>query len=118
MYSKYRDRAAFLFVYIQEAHPDDGWKLDSNAKDEVVVSKPTSWTERKSVAGSCCASLDLTMPCVVDTMDNEVDELYAGWPERIYIVDAQGNIAYTGGIGPFGFDPAQAERRLKRLLAK
>ena len=39
MYSKYRDRAAFLFVYIQEAHPDDGWKLESNEKDEVVVSK-------------------------------------------------------------------------------
>ena len=32
------------------------------------------------------------MAALVDEMDNEVNEAYAAWPERLYIVDSQGNI--------------------------
>jgi len=116
MYGEYRDRAAFLFVYIREAHPDDGWQMDSNVSEGVVYSRPADWSGRRSIAASCSTNLKLTIPCVVDTIDNKVDELYAGWPERIFVIDGTGRIAYAGKQGPWGFKPGEAERALKKLV--
>src|ERR1700741_2071908 len=102
MYETYKDRAAFLFVYIQEAHPSDGWQTDANVQEDVVLPQPQKWVERQGGARPCCERLDISMPTVVDTMDNKVDNLYAGWPERIFIVDRDGKIAYAGNQGPWG----------------
>ena len=105
MFEQYSDQVGFLFVYIREAHPDDEWQLDSNLRDEVVFAQPASFDERQAIAQECSSALALTMPCVVDDMHNTADEAYAAWPERLFVVDADGNIAYAGGQGPFGFDP-------------
>jgi hypothetical protein len=105
MYQQYQDRVGFLFVYIQEAHPDDEWQLDSNTEDDVVFDQPITFGMRQDVAQQCSAALSLTMPCVVDDMGNSVDNAYAGWPERLFVVDADGRIAYSGGQGPFNFEP-------------
>ena len=83
-----------------------------------MFSQARSWTERQSVATECCSRLKLSMPCVVDTIDNQVDNLYASWPERMFIVDAQGRIAYAGKQGPWGFKPEEAERALRGLLQR
>ena len=116
MYETYKDRAAFVFVYIQEAHPSDGWQVESNTQEGVIFPQPQKWVERQSVAQTCCERLDLSMPTVVDTIDNKVDKLYAGWPERIFIIDRDGKIAYAGKQGPWGFKPDEAARALKQLL--
>jgi len=42
--AEYGDRMDFYCVYIQEAHPDDGWQVDSTRKDEVIFDTPT-WIE-------------------------------------------------------------------------
>lgn len=96
------DRAAFLFVYIQEAHPANGWQMPENKTERVLFNRPKNWNERKSVAKACCSKLRLSMPCVVDTIDNEVDNLYAGWPERLFAIDRAGRIAYAGKQGAVG----------------
>lgn len=115
MYQRYRDRAGFLFVYIQEAHPADGWQMPDNTKEGVVFA-PKSFAERRDVAKRCCDSLHLTFPTVVDTVENMVDEQYAGWPERLFVLDAEMRVVYAGKQGPWGFKPAEAERALRRLL--
>ena len=66
-----------MFVYIREAHPTDEWQMDVNVKEGVVFAQPKSADERKSVAGKCSTSLKLSMPVVVDEIDNRVDKLYA-----------------------------------------
>ena len=114
----YGDRAAFLFVYIREAHPEGGWQVASNRKDGVVFRDAVRWAERRDVAKTCCTRLKLDMPVVVDTIDNTVDDLYAGWPERMFVVDRDGVVAYAGAQGPWGFKPAEAERALKKLLRR
>ncbi len=101
----YEDRVAFLFVYIQEAHADDEWQLDSNRRDSVVFAQPTSFLSRREVATRCSRKLKLTMPYLVDDMQNTVDNAYAGWPERLFVVDKDGRIAYAGKQGPWGFKP-------------
>jgi len=52
--------------------------------------------------------LGLTLPVLVDRLDDAVSNALAAWPERIYVVDRLGRIAYVGGPGPFEFDPDAA----------
>ena len=79
-----------------------------------MFDQPTSLDDRQDVARQCTMSMAITMPCVVDTMDNQVDQAYAAWPERIYIVGTDGKIAYAGHRGPWGFEPDQVRRWLRR----
>lgn len=103
-------------MYIREAHPADGWQMEPNETEGVIFNQPKEWGERRSVARACCTKLNLSVPCVVDTIDNTVDELYAGWPERMFVIDQSGKIAYAGKQGPWGFKPKAVERALRRLL--
>lgn len=89
--------------------------MRSNETEEVNFNQPREWGERQTIAQACCRKLNLSIPCVVDTIDNTVDNLYAAWPERIFVIDRAGKIAYTGKQGPWGFKPKEAERALRRL---
>jgi hypothetical protein len=117
MYQKHKNDAAFVFVYIQEAHPEDGWPVDDNSESQILHKRAKSWNDRSAVAATCCEQLKLTMPVVVDDLDNPVDDLYAAWPERMFVVDHEGLIAYAARRGPWGFKPREVERALRRVLA-
>ncbi len=86
-------------------------------ENDVVFKRPTSFAKRRGIAKKCCTRLKLSMPVVVDTMDNKVDIQYAGWPERIFVVDRDGKITYAGKQGPWGFKPAELKRAIDEVLA-
>ena len=101
-----------MFVYIREAHP-----ADSNWPDRrLAIADPVTLAQRNEVAKQCQAKLSLTLPTVVDDMQDSVNQLYRAWPERIYVIDRQGVITYKAGLGPFGFKPDEAEDALVKLL--
>lgn len=81
--------------------------MDENIKDDVVIQQPKADRERKMIASRCSAKLKLSMPVLVDTMDNRVDEQYAAWPERMFVVGKDGRISYAGKQGPWGFKPEE-----------
>lgn len=116
LYREYRDRAAFYIVYIQEAHPIDAWQVDDNLKDDVLVASTMTKDERMNVAGACVRNLGIELPALVDEPDNGVERAYAGWPDRLYVVDREGRISYKSAPGPFGFKPAEVQATLERLL--
>jgi hypothetical protein len=68
------------------------------------------------VAGRCCSLLELKMPLLVDGLDDRVGHAYSGMPDRLYVIDRQGRVAYQGGRGPFGFKPGEMEQSLILLL--
>jgi hypothetical protein len=105
-----------VFVYIAEAHTTDGWQLQSNLDDDVLLTDHTTIEERFAAAREGVARLGLTMPVLVDAMDDGVSNAFAAWPERIYVVDASRRIAFAGGPGPFEFDPDAAAAVLDELL--
>ena len=107
----------FLTVYIREAHPEDGWIIAENQRSGLAVHDPTTDDERRAVASTCAARLKLDMPMVIDRVDNAVTSAYGGWPDRLYLVDREGRIAFQGGEGPFGFKPQELERAIERELA-
>jgi hypothetical protein len=116
LHRDYGKRAAFFVVYIQEAHPIDAWQVDANLDDDVLVASTTTPKERAEVAGVCVRKLGIEFPALVDGSDNRVERAYTGWPDRLYVVDGDGTIAYKSAAGPFGFKPAEVEAALKRLI--
>jgi hypothetical protein len=56
------------------------------------------------------------MPMVVDEMDDRVGHAYSAMPDRLYIVDRSGRVAYKAGRGPSGFKPEEMEQALMMLL--
>ncbi|MBM3459669.1 MAG: deiodinase, partial [Armatimonadetes bacterium] len=59
--------------------------------------------QRRTVAGACVKTLGIRFPALVDTLDDQVEREYAGWPDRLYVVGQDGKIAYRGEPGPRGF---------------
>jgi hypothetical protein len=116
LYRRYKDRATFLCVYIREAHPTDGWVMESNDRVGVHLAQPKTYEERVGVAQTCSKSLGLGMPMLVDTMDDTVGARYSGMPSRLYLIDREGKVAYKSGRGPFGFKPAELEHSLLLYL--
>ena len=117
LYDKYKDRVAFYLVYIREAHPHDGWRVPNNLIENINYFEPKTAEERTEVASACQINLNIRMPMLVDRIDNDVDKKYVGLPMRMFLVDADGKIAFAGKKGPFGWDDEAFEHTLKQLLA-
>lgn len=116
LYRKYRDRANFVMIYVREAHPTDGWKMDSNEMAGVSLPQPATYGERAKVARICGDKLALGFPIVVDSIDDTVGAYYSGMPSRLYLIDSQGKVAFKNGRGPFGFKPDELEHSLLLML--
>jgi Ca2+-binding EF-hand superfamily protein/thiol-disulfide isomerase/thioredoxin len=116
VFERYKDRATFLMVYVREAHPTDGWKIDSNARFGVAVKQPTTNEERTEVCAQFRKKLNPAVPIVVDEISDPVGNAYSGMPARLYVLDTKGKVAYKSGRGPFGFKPGEMEQALAFAL--
>ena len=82
----------------------------------IVYDDPVTYEEREEVAGACMLGLELSMPALVDGMDDEVNLAYGAHPDRLFIVGTDGKIAYAGGPGPGGFRVDELAAKLAELL--
>jgi len=115
VYADYKDRAAFYFVYIEEAHARDVWPLKSNERDGVVYGTPVDMNERNGLASTCAKAMKIEFPMLVDDIGNGVAQSYTAWPTRFYVVDPAGRIAFKSRPGPFGFEAAPLREALAKL---
>lgn len=97
--AKFADRATFLTIYTQEAHPTE-------AGDYIDYFKPINHhknlEERLRAANELLQLETLPGPLLVDNMKNEASKSYGSFPDRLYIV-LNGVIVYQGGVGPHGY---------------
>ncbi len=103
-------------MYIREAHPTDGRQAQANVQEGILIKDPKTLEERQKVAQEFAAQFKVSLPILVDTIDDQVEKAYAGWPDRIYVIDAEGKVAYKGGPGPQGFRVAEVPPVLDKLL--
>jgi hypothetical protein len=89
--------------------------MQSNVKDNVLFASPKTLQEREAVAGSCIRKLGIKFPAVIDNIDNRTEQAYTGWPDRLYLIDREGKVAFKTKPGPFGFKPDQLEAAIKSL---
>jgi Iodothyronine deiodinase len=104
----------FLVVYITEAHPSDVWQMESNVKDKVVFASPRNEEERASVAGTCVRKLGIKVPALLDEFGNSTEGAYTAWPDRLYLIDRNGRVAYKSQPGPFGFKPDELQAAMQK----
>ena len=109
---------------VRSAHATDEWILYT----DVCFKQPTTLQERLDAARQFVDATDARLPLVgclhlwrprgtavtvprcwvqvLDTMDNGAESAYAGWPERLYVIDGRGQVAVVGELGPDGYDPS------------
>lgn len=112
-----------MTVYIQEAHPIDGfvperhtetWLMGSPER-QLLIEDPRTDEERLALARRTQEELGLAWPMLVDRLDDAVNRAYAAWPERLYLVDVDGTVLYRGGKGPMDFEPEELASVLAEL---
>ncbi len=92
--------------------------MQSNVKDSVIFATPKNEDERAYVAGACVRKLGIKFPAVLDEFGNSTEQAYTGWPDRIYLVDQKGRVAYKSRPGPFGFKADELSAALGKLNLK
>jgi hypothetical protein len=90
--------ADFLTIYIEEAHPKDGWAFQNN----INIQHHQNLSNRITAA-KILHKYDSNAPIVVDTMTDEANIAYGGLSERLYII-WNGKIVYAGELGPNGYN--------------
>jgi hypothetical protein len=103
-------------VYITEAHPTDVWQTESNTKEQVLFASPRSEDERAFIAGACVRKLGIEIPAVLDEFGNSTESAYTAWPDRLYVIDAAGRVAYKSRPGPFGFSAEQLKTAIQKVV--
>ena len=81
-----------------------------------MFASPRSFAERSQRGQMCVRNLGIKFPAVVDTFDDSTERAYTGWPDRLYVIDQQGRVAFKSKPGPFGFSPDGVAQALSRLL--
>ena len=120
LYEAYRDKAVILVVYTREAHPANpdqtaenaGWKVI----EDTVFYQPETYEERRKLAETACTFWELPIPALVDTMEPSIGNTYNAFPNRVYLLDTEGRIAYRGVKGPRGANVHESELELRKLL--
>lgn len=115
LYKQYGNQADFLVVYITEAHPSDVWQTESNFRDKVVFASPRNEDERANVAGTCVRKLGIEIPAVVDEFGNSTESAYTAWPDRLYLIDRNGKVAYKSKPGPYGFKTGELQAAMRGI---
>ena len=118
LYKLWKGKAEFVRVYVREAHPvaEERAATSTNATAGILFKQPTTLEERCDIAMKFTSAMHITTPLVVDEIDNRVGQAYGAWPDRLYVVDRAGRIAFAGAPGPFGFNPREMEQTLAMML--
>jgi len=62
-----------------------------------LLAQPKTLEQRVAIANDFTKRFKFPLPFGIDDMSNAANDAYAAWPERIYIIDESGHIAYRGG---------------------
>ena len=115
--AQYKGQINFYCIYIQEAHPDDGWQVQHNMDDNVILNAPTTIDERADIAEMCALRLNMKMPMLLDDMTDRAGGLYNALPERLYLIDKMGIVHFKTVAGSMGFKPEAWATAIAELVA-
>jgi Iodothyronine deiodinase len=111
--TEFRERVDFYVVYIQEAHPEG--ELLFGRGGMPGVHPPTTLDERATMADACSIA-EFQLQFLLDDLQDSTADAYDAEPDRLYLIDAEGRVAYKGGHGPQGFQPDELRAAIQTAL--
>lgn len=91
-YELYKDRAEIITVYIREAHVvkrnpetnvvESGWPI---GHFDYEIEQPLTMTDRVNIVNRFIREFDWSIPTFIDNMENEFDDIYGVWPDRVML---------------------------------
>jgi hypothetical protein len=81
-----------------------------------MFAQPKTLAARSGIAQACSLELKLSIPTLIDDMENSTDRKYYALSDRLYLIGRNGRVAYRGGPGPFGFVAAELESAIEEYL--
>ncbi len=75
---------AFLTIYVREAHPGSN------------VASHSSLKEKLALAGRLRNEENESRPILVDTLEGDMHRSYGAWPNMVYVVAPDGEVAFRG----------------------
>jgi hypothetical protein len=88
----YNGRAFFLLIYTREAYPIGGRESSRNQEEGVSIAQPTDLRARQNVADQARSDLGITLPVIVDNMDDATTTAYGGFPNATVVIGRDGKI--------------------------
>lgn len=84
----------FIVIYVKEAHATDSGRasIASNDIDGNPLYQPETYEVRAAQALQMSDDLEVTVPVLVDEMDNAVGAAYGSRPNNAYLIDTDGII--------------------------
>lgn len=101
----YGEEVTFLFVYLAEAAAPAG--PDSQDRGAATLA------ERRARCAAAAIAFGFPFPAVVDELDERVGRAYSAHPERLFLIDPGGRVAFAGGPG---VDPSALELAILEQL--
>ena len=87
-------------VYIREAHPEgESWESTINLREGLRVPAARTEAERAEHAARCRQVLEIPYEIVLDTMAGEGEEAFEAFPSRAFVVDRDGQVTFSMGLG-------------------
>jgi hypothetical protein len=120
----FAERAKFITIYIEEAHPIEGWMYGSVTHQ---IHQHTSLEERMVAASILKEEFQdiyaknetlegmKPPPVYVDGIDNRASLAFGALPERLVIL-LNGQVKFIGGKGPEEYSVMECRRALEKLL--
>jgi len=103
MAEELQSRVFFLTIYVKEAHAADQWKIGNVTS----INQHKTTEERMKAAKLMINCMQWKIPTIVDTIDNEFEELFSVWPERFVLLQNDGKVLHVSTCEPHQNDPAQ-----------
>ncbi len=106
MDDEFGDRVNILTVYTLEAHPagcpspysGDEWTMSASKDEEGnPLGQPETYEERVSQATQMARELGITVPVLIDEMDNPVWCTYGPAPNAAYFIGTNGEVIVKQG---------------------
>ena len=76
--------------------------MPANLEEDAIVTQQTTLEQRRQQAHETAARLGLTMPLLLDEMDNATSTAFAAWPERLVVAGCRRPDRLPGQPGAVG----------------
>ncbi len=107
MQAHYTSKVQFIIVYVIEAHPvgsacpytpGEEWTSSASSdKSGNPITQPSTYQERVAQSTQMVQELGITIPVLIDEMDNPLWSTYGPAPDIAYLIGTDGRIVEKEG---------------------